>query len=312
MLKYVLVTPAQNEEAFIAKTIESVVRQTHRPAKWVIVSDGSTDRTEEIVERYVADNPWIELLRMPPRTERDFSGKVRCFAAGASLFAGTEYELIGNLDGDVSFGEDYFEFLLGQFERDPSLGVAGTPFVEESGYSSATKSFEGYKHVAGACQLFRRECFEGIGGYKPVKAGGIDWVAVTTARMKGWTTRSFRERQLLHHRPIGTAGKSEITATFAHGVKDYFLGGHPVWQFCRVLFRMAQRPYVIGGFALGGGYLWATITRRERSVSRELMQFHRKEQMSKLALIVRKTFRFQAVDSFNLDVDDEQKARLAG
>ena len=177
---YVLVTPARNEAAFIEKTLESVIRQTVLPLRWVIVNDGSTDDTAVLVSPYLADYAWIRLVNRPLRKERHFAAKVWAFNAGWEQVRDLDYEVIGNLDADVSLDEDHFEFLMGEFQKDPQLGVAGTIF-REHGYSSSTDSFEGQTHVSGQCQLFRRRCFEEIGGYRPNKAGGIDWMAVTTA-----------------------------------------------------------------------------------------------------------------------------------
>ena len=129
-IEYVLITPARNEEAFIGQTIESVVAQTVLPIKWVIVSDGSTDRTDGIVKEYTAKYKWIELIRMPERTERHFAGKVHAFNAGYAKVKNLSYDVIGNLDADITFEEDYMAFLLGKFAEYPLLGVGGTPFRE--------------------------------------------------------------------------------------------------------------------------------------------------------------------------------------
>ena len=205
--------------------------------------------------------------------------------------------MIGNLDSDVSLDKDHFEFLLSKFKEDPRLGVAGTVFKEE-GYNSETDSSEGQLHVSGQCQLFRRQCFDEIGGYFANKAGGIDWIAVTTARMKGWKTRSFREKSFFHHRHLGTAERSTFAAAFSYGEKDYFLGGHPLWELFRVGFRMLKRPYFIEGFALGLGYGWAALRRPQRPISEELMAFHRREQMRKLKVILRSVLTFKPIDKF--------------
>lgn len=297
-MNYVLITPARNEEAYIEKTIESVAAQTVLPLKWIIVSDGSTDRTDEIVKRHVARHPWMELVRMPELRDRTFAAKVSCFNAGYDRIRKEQYQVIGNLDADISFEKDYFEFLLRKFAEMPGLGVAGTPFREENGYNTMTDSFEGGKHVAGGCQLFRRECFEEIGGYTPVKGGGIDWIAVTTARMKGWKTISFPEKFFFHHRGLGTAQRNSLGASFDYGRKDYYLGGHPVWEMVRVAYRMTKRPYVAGGLALMGGYVSGMIKRVERPVSRELMLFHRHEQMEKLEGVFRTFLKLKKVDKY--------------
>lgn len=296
---YVLITPARNEEAFIGKTLESVTRQTVLPMKWVIVNDGSTDSTARIVERYLASFEWIEMIRLPQHRDRSFAAKVHCFNAGYERVKGLGYEILGNLDADVSFGGDYCEFLLSRFSRDSELGVAGTVFQEE-GYSSASDSFEGHTHVAGGCQMFRRRCFEEIGGYVPNKAGGVDWIAVTTARMRGWKTQSFREKSFFHHRRLGTAERDTLAAMFSYGEKDYYLGGHPVWELFRVAYRMTKRPYLAGGLALGLGYVWAWVRRIKRPVSGELMRFHRREQMRKLKAILKSVIQLKRVDSFKV------------
>ncbi len=296
---YVLITPARNEEAFIEKTIESMVRQTVLPAKWVIVNDGSTDATASIVGRYLHKNAWMELVNLPEHRDRNFAAKVYAFKAGQERLQSVEYQLIGNLDADVSLDEDHFEFLLGKLKDDPKLGVAGTIFREEN-YSSETDSFEGQNHVSGQCQVFRCQCFEEIGGYCANKAGGIDWIAVTSARMKGWKTTSFREKSFFHYRHLGTAERSVFAAMFSYGEKDYYLGGHPLWELFRVTYRMAKRPYFVGGLALGLGYGWAMLRRVKRPVSNELMKFHRKEQMAKLRAVLKSVLTFKSVDNFKV------------
>lgn len=297
---YVLITPARNEAAFIEKTLDSMVAQTVRPLKWVIVDDGSTDDTAAIVSRYFPDNPWIELLSRPRRAERTFAGKAHSLAAGYERVRDLPFEVIGNLDADISFEPDHFEFLLGHFAADPKLGVAGTIFRQDGGYSSDRDSFEGSRYVAGQCQLFRRACWEQIGGYVPNPAGGLDWIAVTTARMRGWETRSYRERAFFHHRRLGTAERGPVAAMFSYGQKDYYLGGHPLWQAFRVAYRAFRPPYVVGGLALGLGYGWAALRRLPRPVSRELMRFHRREQLAKLRAICAALARGRKPDAFAL------------
>jgi hypothetical protein len=292
-MRYVLITPARNEEAFIELTIQSVIRQTVLPSRWVIVSDGSTDRTDEVVSRYLPSHPWMRLVRMPERRDRHFAAKVMCFNRGLEEVAGDDFDIIGNLDADISFDEGYFEFLLGKFEADLSLGVAGTPFVE--GTSTYDFRFTAVEHVSGACQLFRRACFEGIGGYAQVKSGGIDWIAVTTARMKGWKTRTFLDKVCHHHRPMGTASAGRLKAQFRLGKQDYYLGGHPLWQVFRSCYQAARKPYVLSGVCLLAGYVWSWMSGVQRPVSDELVQFHRNEQMQRLLKAASRTMRITAL-----------------
>ena len=299
-MKYVLITPARNEGPFIEKTLSSMVAQTVLPERWVIVDDGSTDNTAEIVAQFAARTSWIELLRREQRVDRSFAGKVYAFKAGLERVRSIDYEIIGNLDADLSFDGDYLEFLIRKFVEDPRLGVAGTPFTENSGYDSTKDSFEGENHVAGGCQLFRRRCFEEIGGFVPNRVGRVDWVAVTTARMKGWKTRSFPEKRFHHYRPLGTAERNVVGSLFSYGQKDYYLGGSPIWELFRVMYRMLKPPILVGGLALLAGYCWAGLRRVKRPVSRELMHFHRHEQMQKLAAIFSAVLRFKKVDSFRV------------
>jgi len=298
-LPYVLITPARNESQFIENTIRSVTQQTVLPKKWVIVNDGSTDDTGVIAARCAADFDWIEVIDLPVREERNFAAKVHAFRAGQARLAGIEYQVIGNLDADVTLDPRHFEFLMSKFQEDPGLGVAGTIF-REPGYCSETDSFEGQNYVSGQCQIFRRECFEAIGGYQPSKAGGIDWMAVTTARMMGWKTRSFREMCFYHHRILGTANHSKIGKSFAYGKKDYYMGGHPLWETVRCSYQLLKRPYLIGGAMLFAGYFTALLTGEKRVVSDELMRFHRREQMMKLKAILLSIARFKKVDGFGL------------
>jgi biofilm PGA synthesis N-glycosyltransferase PgaC len=278
---YVIITPARNEAEFIECTLKSVVAQTIRPLKWVIVSDGSTDATDEIVSRYSKDHPWIELVRTAERAERNFAGKVFAFNTGYSNVKDLDYAVIASLDGDISFEADYFEFLLRKLAEDPKLGLTGTPFQELSG-GMYDYRFVSREHVSGACQVFRRECFEAIGGYVPVKGGSIDHIAVITCRMNGWKTRTWTEKVCIHHREIGTAQRSVFSSRFKYGMKDYAIGNHPVWEIFRVAYQVTRTPVFVGGLALGAGYFWAMAKRLPRPVPEKLVVFHRREQLQRL------------------------------
>ena len=282
---YVLVTPARNEAEFIEQTIKSMVAQTILPLKWVIVSDGSTDATDEIVARYLPDHSWIELVRTPERRERHFAGKVSAFNAGLSALRAMPYDVIGNLDADVTFDQSFFAFLMERFAQDSRLGVAGTAFVENS--LRYDYRFTNIEHVSGQIQLFRAQCFDDIGGYLPRKIGGIDWVAVTTARMKGWRTRTFTEKTFVHHRQMSSAMHSGLAVPFRGGRKDYALGNHPVWELFRCIYQMTRPPVVIGGGLRFAGFVWAMLSEREQQIPVELIRFNRKEQMHRLWKLVK-------------------------
>ena len=283
-LKYVLITPARNEAQHIELTLRSMVAQTLRPIRWVIVSDGSTDGTDEIVGRYTAVHPWVELLRMPERRERHFAGKVQAFNAGYERVQNLDFDIVGNLDGDTSFEADHFEYLIARMNESSDLGVTGAPF-RELGLQYDYR-FSNIENVWGGCQLFRRRCFEEIGGYRPLKGGCIDHVAVLSARQCGWKTRTFPQRVCIHHRPMGTALHGSITAKFRLGAKDYSVGNHPLWQIARSIYQTTRPPYLLGGIALASGYVWSAMRRAERAIPAELIAFVRQEQMQRLSRLV--------------------------
>lgn len=278
LMRYVLITPVRDEVRFIELTIKSVVAQTVRPLKWVIVSDGSTDGTDDIVSKYVSENGWIELIRMPERRERHFAGKVYAFEAGYANVRGMKYDAIGSLDGDVSFDKDFFESLLQKLAEDGSLGLVGASYIESS-KEAYDYMFSSVDDVPGVCQLFRRECFEEVGGYTPLKEGGIDYVALIAARMKGWRTRVFTEKSCIHH---GTAQRSHFSAQVKLGMKDYALGNGPFWELFRAFYQMTRRPFILRGILIGAGYLWALASRRERPISQDMITFIRQDHTRRL------------------------------
>lgn len=280
-LSYVLVTPARNEARLIESTIQTVAAQTVLPRKWLIVSDGSTDGTDAIVQKYAAMYGWIELLAMPQRKERHFGGKALAFNAGLARLRDTAFDAVGCLDADITLQSEHFSYLLGKMAEDSGLGIVGAPNREASGeiydfrYVSADE-------VSGTCQLFRRRCIEQIGGFVASRRGNIDTIACVMARMKGWKTRTFTGIVTSHNRIMGTAQCGPIRARYNEGVRDYVIGNHPLWQAFRVVYQMSKRPWLVRGLAMGTGFLWATLRRFERPVSRELIAFRRREEMQRL------------------------------
>lgn len=287
---YILITPARNEAQFIEQTINSVVSQTIRPLKWVIVSDGSTDSTDDIVGGYVAQHDWIELVRLPERAQRNFAGKAAAFNAGCARVAGLEYDVIGNLDADVSFDDNYLAFLMSKFSENPRLGVAGTSYREENAIHD--DRFKSPEHVSGACQMFRRECFNDIGGYRPIRSGGIDLIALLSAQAKGWQTRRFNEKVCLHHRNVGSGEHAGMCRRLLNlGKKDYLLGSHFGFEIFRSAFQMKNRPYILGGVLMLVGYVWAMLSRVERTMPKELIELRRNDQIQRLKDVLRHPLR---------------------
>jgi poly-beta-1,6-N-acetyl-D-glucosamine synthase len=279
-LRYVLITAARNEAQYLPALIRSVIAQTVPPLRWIIVSDGSSDATEEIVADSARLVPWIELLSLPLQGKRDFAGKARALNASHAKLSCLEYQVIGCIDADISFEEDHMAFILNKFLANPRLGVAGTPFREAGAIYDYR--FSSIEHVSGACQLFRRECFEAIGGYQCLKGGGIDVVAVLTARMLGWETRTFPQRSCTHHRREGGSDGAVWRARFRDGRKDFRLGADPAFELFRCIYQMSRMPAVVGGLAMLLGYAWEAIVVRKRTVSAELVRFRRKEQRRRL------------------------------
>ena len=279
---YVLITPARNEADLIEAVITSVLGQTVRPLRWVIVSDGSTDGTDELVKKYASKHEWIEFVRAPEHGERHFAGKVAAFNAGYAKVKELRFDVIGNLDADVTFSShDYFESLLDKFAQDLRLGVCGTSYEEEGViYPSRFTSVE---DVFGACQMFRRECFDGIGGYLPVRSGGIDLIAFLSARKQGWQTRTFVELICQHHRKVGSGQHANTYERMLQtGRKDYMLGCHPLWQFARCAYLMKSRPYLAGGALMLMGYFFSMLSGVERTIPKDLRELRQKDQMLRL------------------------------
>ncbi len=281
--KYVLVTAAYNEERMIEQVLRSVVKQTVLPTRWVVVSDGSTDRTDEIVRRYALENPFIQLFRLTKAHKRNFGAQVDAINEGVAQLVGLDYKYIGNLDADVSFDSDYFDKVIEEFEKDSKLGLAGGFITEEQDGVFKNRKRNSIDSVAHAVQLFRRECFETVGGYVPLKYGGPDWQAAVTARMKGWKVKSFPELSIRHHRPTGTADTWQRDC-FRQGCMDFSLGSHPIFELFKCFRRTTDRPFVIGAITRLYAFGWCYWTRQPREVSDEFLHFLRAEQMSRLTM----------------------------
>ena len=285
--RYVLMTAAYNEEENIGKTLESVVSQTLLPERWVIVSDGSTDRTDEIVQAYEKRFAFIRFLRRTKPARRSFGSKVLALHFGSELFKDVEYDFIGNLDADITLGPSYFENLIGYFLSRPKLGLAGGFVCEEVNGTFQSRRQNRVYSVAHAAQLVRKECYEAIGGYAVLEYGGEDWHAQVSAGMKGWEIESFPELEIRHHRHTGE-GDNLLRHKFRQGRMDYSLGSALLFEFLKCAERLPEKPFVAGSIARFGGYLWSCIRRDRRPVSDEFVAFLRQEQNEK----VRSSFGF--------------------
>lgn len=285
-LSYALLTAAYNEEHYIEETIKSVVAQVLRPTIWVIVSDGSTDRTDEIVRQYTMDHPFIRFVRREKDDSREFASKVFALRAGFQMLTRDSFQFIGHLDADLWLDPCYFCNLLAKFGEDPELGVAGGwCFEKASNESWQPRPGNCIWSVPGAMQMFRSECYKDIGELLPIEYGGEDWYAEIRARMCGWRVRSFHELEARHLRASG-ARASLLRYCYRAGFMDFALGSHPLFEVAKLAKMSTTPPYLLHTLLRMLGFLMALCSRK-RMVSPACVEFLQQEQLGRLWAFVR-------------------------
>jgi len=280
-VSYVLVTPVRNEEATIGITIESVVKQTILPEEWIIVSDESTDRTDEIVKDYASKFGFIRLLRLTRRPGRNFGSVVFATEAGIAALNTKNYQFIGLLDADIRFSANYYEEILRRFFADSKLGLAGG-LVVDCYKGMRLRVSQSLTDIAGAVQFFRRECFDSLGGLVAMPEGGWDVITCIQARMNGFKTRTFQEIEVDHLKPRNIGEGKLVRRTWQLGVREYAVGNHPLFQAVKSGYRCFKPPFLIGGLLRMAAYTTCCLRRRKRVLSPEIIRFIRQEQMRRL------------------------------
>lgn len=260
-IKYIVISPVRDEERHMEATIRSVISQTILPTEWIIVDDGSSDHTPEIVKRFVDQFHWMHLVRRTDRGHRKSGGGViEAFNDGLNSLHSTHWDYIVKLDGDLSFAADYFENCFEHFDADTRLGVGGGDiYHEDSGIQK--REINPKFHVRGATKIYRRACWEAIGGL--MAAPGWDTIDEVKANMLGWRSCTFSELHLIHHRPTGTA-EGVLRDRVKHGVACYVSGYHPMFVAASCMARLGKKPYLLGSAAIGYGFLkayWGGVPR---------------------------------------------------
>lgn len=288
---YVLMTAARNEITYVPRLLESVVGQTVLPVRWVIVDDGSADGTDEFLREHTRHHEFITVVRREGDGRRSFASKASGLRVAYDILKDDEFAFVGNLDADISLPPDYYERVLDKFEQDEFLGIGGG-FVWEVVGGRCIPHTKNLNSVPGAVQLFRRECYEELGGYPALEKGGIDTLAEVAARMKGWRVRSFRDIVAFHHRETGRVGQGALASAWREGVRDYALGYHPLFYFLMCVTRVGERPYGVRALGRWMAYVWQYCKKAPVEVPPDIVSFLRTEQLSRIKQALRPgTFR---------------------
>jgi glycosyltransferase involved in cell wall biosynthesis len=278
--RYLVITPAKDEERFLPGLIRSLTAQRVLPSRWIIADDNSSDGTPEIIDAAAAKYPWIEARHMSRKGPRKRGGA----SVAVSNLQSSEWheqDFILCLDADLSFGPRFVESLLVEFERDPQLGIAGGTLLERHGRELRAQRLPRF-HVRGATKMYSRACFEAIGGITPCPAW--DTIDEVRAMMLGFRTRNFTHIQAIHHRPLGGADGS-WRVIMAAGEAAYDVGYAPLFMLARAVYRAWTSPRLLGGLLLMWGYLRPYIRREPRTAEPELVRFVRREQHRRLLLM---------------------------
>lgn len=278
-MHYVIITPVRDEETHLEATIASVCRQTVLPGEWMIVDDGSTDRTGEIADRYAAQYPWIRVIHRRNRGFRKSGGGVmEAFYDGYHALQCQDWGFIVKLDGDLTFAPDYFQRCFENFLLDSQLGIGGGEIYHDI---HGQLKLEGNPrfHVRGATKIYSRDCWEAIGGLWP--ASGWDTIDEVKANMMGWKTRAFADLHLVHHRLTGSE-EGLLRDRVKHGVACYVSGYHPLFVVASSVRRLMQTPRVLGSLAIMYGFIKSHITRPPCVKDRSYLAYIHRQQLRRL------------------------------
>ncbi|MBN2403122.1 MAG: glycosyltransferase family 2 protein [Spirochaetes bacterium] len=281
--KYILLTAARNEEKNIEKTLKSVIQQTIKPIQWIIISDGSTDNTDNIIQSYQKKHNFIKFFRSLGDKFHNFGSKVKTINLAKKQIDASSCDYIGILDADISFQSDYFEELIDRFEKNPILGIGGG-IVYEIYNNKKLRQNISLNSVAGAVQLFRYECFEKLGDFLPLKYGGEDAAMEIRARMNSWEVQTFPELPVMHYGYVGKGSGHPLKAKYNKGIMFYQLGYHPLFQIVRCLYRSIDRPYIIGAIVELLSFFLCYIRKEKIILPPDVIVFLRKEQIQRLKL----------------------------
>jgi biofilm PGA synthesis N-glycosyltransferase PgaC len=273
--RYVVISPAKDEEARIEKTLQSVIAQTIRPARWVLVDDGSTDRTLEIMEQYARQHDWIRILRTERSAERKLgTAEIRAFAAGYETVKDLSFDFVVKLDTDLELPPDYFELLLSKFHADDRLGIASGIYLEKLPQGWVPVPMPSY-HASGASKMVRTRCFEEIGGFPLFP--GWDTADEIKAQFRGWETRHFEDVKF-HHLRIEGSAMGSIKTNALHGEVYYVCGGGLLFFLFKVAGRcLMGRPFLTAGLAMARGYFKAWTTAKPRLVDDREAKFYKNQ-----------------------------------
>ena len=280
--RILIISPVKDEADFIEQTIHSMSWQELRPALWVIVNDGSSDRTGEIADEAAKKHDWIKVVHRDAGTKRRVGpGVIEAFYAGLDSVNLKDFDYVVKMDGDLHVPHFYFSGLIQKFEENPRLGsISGKCYIPVDGQLVYERTGDEFTH--GTAKLYRRECFEEIGGFvREVMWDGID---CHKCRQLGWEAKSISDAQyaIIHLRQMGSSHKNILHGRRRWGRGQYFMGTHIPYVIAITFYRMLERPWVLGGLNICIGYFWAMITRYPRFEDKEFRAHLRKWQWQKL------------------------------
>lgn len=283
--RYCLVTPCRNEARYIRSTLETTCAQTVRPARWVIVDDGSTDETPAILAEYAARHEWIRVVRRPDRGRRAVGpGVIEAFYDGLATIALDDYDYVAKFDGDLEMPPRYFERAMERMEADPLLGNISGKLFERRADGSLFEERTGDENAVGPVKFYRVACFREIGGFvREVAWDGIDG---HVCRLNGWIAQSVDdpEMRIIHLRPMGSSQENIRVGRVRWGRGKYFMGSAWYYVLASAVYRSMEPPYLYAGLGLLKGYFQALLTGHRRYENPEYRRQLRRFELAQLLL----------------------------
>jgi glycosyltransferase involved in cell wall biosynthesis len=279
--KYVVITPVRDEAQYVENTIRSMTQQTVKPIQWVLVDDGSTDATGEIIDRHTATHPWITTVHRKDRGCRKAgAGVMEAFYEGFQKVTARDWDFLVKLDGDLAFGSQYFDDCFAEFTHEPNLGIGGGVICHEVNGTLQVEQNPQF-HVRGATKIYRRACWQDIGGL--IRTPGWDTMDEVEANRLGWSTRSFPNLQVRHYRYTGAADGAWSNSV-KNGMGSYICGFHPLYMLSKSICRAIEKPYFLRSIGLLYGFILGYIRNMPQVANTMSIRYLRDQQLRRLSL----------------------------